>query len=164
MAQIYRPRERPSYRSAFAKGTLSEMPNPPYAVPATSFRFAALATLAGKAPLGGRREVALAVYLAARLADDTLPERGVSAEARAERATHAKSWLSSMALPVPVRSAIAKLIEATAAGPGPAGSGLSQVIVVAGAHLDANSRSELETLGASLSLILPTQGNGRSKV
>jgi hypothetical protein len=38
----------------------------------TPFRFPALASLAGRAPLGGDREVALATYLAARLAHDAL--------------------------------------------------------------------------------------------
>jgi hypothetical protein len=126
------------------------MPNPPYAVPATSFRFAALATLAGKAPLGGRREVALAMYLAARLADDTLPERGVSAETRTERAAHAKSWLSSMALAVPVRSALARLIEATSAGPSAAAAALPAVVAATGSHLDAGARAELDRLTATL--------------
>ncbi len=126
------------------------MPNPPYAVPATSFRFAALATLAGKAPLGGRREVALAVYLAARLADDTLPERAVSPEARKERAAHAKSWLSSMALTAPVRSALARLIEATASGPGPTAAALPAAITATGSHLDASARAELDRLTATL--------------
>jgi hypothetical protein len=125
-------------------------PNPPYAVPATSFRFAALATLAGNAPLGGRREVALAVYLAARLADDTLPERGVSAEARADRAAHAKSWLSSMALPAPIRTALARLIDATATGRGTTAAALPAVITATGSQLDAGARAELERLTASL--------------
>jgi len=126
------------------------MPNPPYAVPTTSFRFAALATLAGKAPLGGRREVALAVYLAARLADDTLPEHGVSAEARSERASHAKSWLSSMALAAPIRSALARLIDATATGRGAAAAALPAVIAATGNQLDAGARAELDQLTAVL--------------
>jgi len=126
------------------------MPNPPYAVPTTSFRFAALATLAGKAPLGGRREVALAVYLAARLADDTLPERGLSAEARSERASHAKSWLSSMALAAPIRSALARLIDATATGRGAAAAALPAVIAATGTQLDAGARAELDRLTAVL--------------
>ena len=67
--------------------------NPPYALATTTFRFAALAALAGRAPLGGQREVALATYLAARLAQDVLPERGVPQTSRAERAVGAKSWL-----------------------------------------------------------------------
>jgi hypothetical protein len=126
------------------------MPNPPYAVPTTSFRFAALATLAGKAPLGGRREVALAVYLAARLADDTLPEHGVSAEARSERASHAKSWLSSMALAAPIRSALARLIDATATGRAAAAAALPAVIAATGNQLDAGARAELDRLTAVL--------------
>ena len=134
------------------------MPNPPYAVPTTSFRFAALATLAGKAPLGGRREVALAVYLAARLADDTLPERGVSAEARVERAAHAKSWLSSMALTVPVRSSLARLIEATASGTRTsAAAALTAVVATTSSQLDANARAELERLGARLAEMPPKE-------
>jgi len=50
---------------------------PPYALAPTSFRFPALAALAGRAPLGGQREVVLAAYVVARLAHDTLAERGV---------------------------------------------------------------------------------------
>lgn len=126
------------------------MPNPPYAVPTTSFRFAALATLAGKAPLGGRREVALAVYLAARLADDTLPERGISAEPRAERAAHAKSWLSSIAVPAPVRNAVAKLIDATTDGAAAAAAALPAVATAAGSYLDPGGRAELERLTGQL--------------
>src|SRR5215216_5312955 len=43
---------------------------PPYALPAPVFRFRNLATLAGRAPIGGAREVALACFVAARLAND----------------------------------------------------------------------------------------------
>lgn len=129
---------------------MPQMPTPPYAVPSTSFRFAALATLAGKAPLGGRREVALAVYLAARLADDTLPERGVSAESRAERAAHAKSWLSSIALPAPVRSALAKVIDSTASGADAARQAMPALISATASYLDAGGRAEVERLAAAL--------------
>src|SRR5262245_54071178 len=68
---------------------------PPYALASTPFRFPALAALAGRAPLGGQREVALATYLAARLAHDTLPERAVSPTTRTERAANARTWLST---------------------------------------------------------------------
>src|SRR5881396_4039624 len=47
--------------------------HPPYALAPLSFRFAALATLAARAPIGGQREVALATYVAARLAHDAIP-------------------------------------------------------------------------------------------
>jgi hypothetical protein len=49
MAEIYRPHEAITraacYRRARGDDTFSTMPNPPYAVPTTSFRFADLATL-----------------------------------------------------------------------------------------------------------------------
>jgi hypothetical protein len=94
--------------------------------------------------------VALAVYLAARLADDTLPERGVSAEARTERAAHAKNWLSSMALTVPVRSSLARLIEATASGPRATAAALPAAIAAATSHLDTGARAELDRLTTAL--------------
>src|SRR5204863_7354540 len=43
---------------------------PPYALSAPVFKFRHLATLAGRAPIGGAREVALACFVAARLASD----------------------------------------------------------------------------------------------
>jgi hypothetical protein len=52
---------------------------PPYALEPLSFRFAALAALAGRAPIGGQREVALATYVVARLAHDAAPTRMVAA-------------------------------------------------------------------------------------
>jgi hypothetical protein len=155
MAEIYRPREAirraACYRRARGDDTFSTMPNPPYAVPTTSFRFAALATLAGKAPLGGRREVALAVYLSARLADDTLPERGVSTETRVARATHARSWLSSMAVPAPVRPVLVKLIDTTGAGGTATAQAIVAVISATGTYLDDGARLELERLARTIS-------------
>ena len=55
---------------------------PPYALTAPVFRFRHLAALAGRAPIGGAREVALACFVAARLVSDCcdpaleLDERG----------------------------------------------------------------------------------------
>src|SRR6185295_16617196 len=86
---------------------------PPYAVPPTEFRFPALAALAGRAQLGGDREVALAVYLAARLVQDSVGPACVSDPLRAERAANAKTWVSSFALPASVRPSITHLIEST---------------------------------------------------
>src|SRR3954465_7167797 len=60
---------------------------PPYAVPSTEFRFPALAALAGRAQLGGDREVALALYVAARLAQDCRGASALSDSSRAERAS-----------------------------------------------------------------------------
>ncbi len=123
---------------------------PPFAVIPTSFRFAGLAALAGRAPLGGQREVALAVYLVARLAQDTLPDRGLGDATRADRATAAKAWLSGVTLPAPVRSTLAKAVEASSGPPEPAGEAVREVSAVAGTYLDSSSRMELDQLAGAL--------------
>ena len=126
------------------------MPNPPYAVEPTAFRFAGLASLAGRSALGGQREVALATYLAARLADDTLPERGLSQPVRAERAAHAKTWLSTLALPPNLRSGLTKLVEASSGEPAAAAAATSEVARLAAGFLDIRAQAELEQLVAAL--------------
>ena len=124
---------------------------PPYALAPTSFRFPALATLAGRAPLGGQREVVLAAYVVARLAHDTLAERGVSAETRTDRAVHARTWLSTLALPSAARSALQRSIEASAAHARGAGEAMSGVIKAIDGFLDPPSRLELTQLVTVLS-------------
>lgn len=126
------------------------MPNPPYAVEPTTFRFPALAFLAGRSALGGQREVALATYLAARLAHDTHPARGVSQDARAERAAHAKNWLSTLVLPPNVRIALARLVDASAGEPMEAATAVGEVVRTTESFLDARARAELEQLAVAL--------------
>lgn len=123
---------------------------PPYALTPASFRFAALASLAGRAPLGGRREIALAVYLAARLAQDALPAHEVPQQARAERAGSAKQWLSTLSLPATVRPAIAGLIDASSRDAGAVSAGVRGALSVAGEALDRNARGELLQLASAL--------------
>src|ERR1051325_8158414 len=101
---------------------------PPYALSAMSFRFGALASLVGRAPLGGRREVAMALYLAARLAQDALPEREIAEAARRDRASHAKQWLSTLPLPAGVRPSLSALIDASAGEPAAASKCLRAAI------------------------------------
>ena len=122
---------------------------PPYALEPTPFRFPALASLAGRAPLGGEREIALATYLAARLAHDALTEREIAQEIRAERAASAKTWLSTLSLPTATRAALATLMDASGAN----GNGVAQavrgVLTATTNRLDRASRAELEGLAAS---------------
>jgi hypothetical protein len=124
--------------------------SPPYALEATSFRFPALAALAGRSALGGQREVALATYLAARLAHDVLPSRGLSSAVRGERANGAKTWLSTLALPAGVRPALARLVETSGSGPGPTAEALRAVIAATTTLLDGRSKAELDQLAAAL--------------
>jgi hypothetical protein len=119
---------------------------PPYALAPTPFRFPALASLAGRAPLGGEREVALATYLVARLAHDSLPDRGIPQPVRAERATNAKTWLATLALPAPIRSALIRLIEASGDDPAGVATPLRGVITATSNRLDRAARLELDRL------------------
>jgi hypothetical protein len=125
---------------------------PPYALPAPVFRFRNLATLAGRAPIGGAREVALACFVAARLANDCSdPALSLDEDARAARYAAAKGWLGTVAIPAPVRAPIAKLAEASANGhPDAMAPLVSALIKAADAFLDTPARSDLEHLAARL--------------
>ena len=101
-------------------------------------------------PLGGQREVALATYLAARLAHDCLPERGLSDSVRYERANGAKTWLATLTLPAPVRPVLAKLVESTSGQRAQTAEALRAVITVTANVLDSRARSELDQLAANL--------------
>ena len=121
--------------------------NPPYALATTAFRFAALAALAGRAPLGGQREVALAAYMAARLAQDVLPERGVPQTSRAERAAGAKNWLATLSLPAAVRPALSRARRTRPATDRTSTADALRAVAAATAtFLDSRARSELDRL------------------
>lgn len=117
--------------------------------PAT-FRFPGLAALAGRAPLGGPREVAIATYVAARLAQDILAARGISPATRVDRSAQARTWLANVALPNGVRSALTRLIDAAAADAGAACLAVRSVIEVTAPTLDQMSRLELDQLAKTL--------------
>ena len=88
-------------------------PSPPYALATPRFRFRALAALAGRSPLGGEREVALATLLAARLAVGALPPQPLPQGVRITRANGARSWFAALALPATLRQPLARLVDAT---------------------------------------------------
>ena len=124
---------------------------PPYALAPTTFRFRAIAALAGRAPLGGGRETALACYVVARLAVGCLPDTALPAEDRAARASAARTWLASLALPVPVRAPLVKVIESTRHDSRPA---VAVAIVtaadIAASYLDGPALAELRALATEL--------------
>jgi hypothetical protein len=127
------------------QGSFAPVP-PPYALSSPAFRFRALASLAGRAPLGGPREVTLAAYLVARLVDDCLPDRQLSATARVERSSAARGWLANVVLPAPVRTALTKLAAATAGDLSDVAPTLAGVIAATTSYLDAAARAELDRL------------------
>jgi hypothetical protein len=123
-------------------------PLPPFAVPPVRFPFRALAARAGRAPLGGEREVALAALMIARLSCDALGVRAHGPVQRAERATAAKAWLASLAVPARARPALARALEATARDGEAIAAALSDLIKVAAQWLDEPSMAELRAITA----------------
>jgi len=126
--------------------------SPPYSLAPALFRFRALATNAGRAPLGGAREAGLACYVGARLAAALLPPFVLSDEARVSRAAAARVWLASLALPAAIRAPLVKLIDATRASPlEQAGAALVTVADAAASYLDGPALAELRALASQLS-------------
>jgi hypothetical protein len=131
---------------------------PPYALSAPVFRFRNLAALAGRAPIGGAREVALACFVAARLVADCCdPALELDEEARAARCVGAKGWLGTIAIPSPVRTPVAKLADASSlANPAVMAPLVGSLAKAAESFLDPASRSELDGLAAKLAAMAPT--------
>jgi hypothetical protein len=129
-----------------------QSPLPPYALATPAFPFPHLASLAGRAPIGGTREVALACFVAARLAADcAAPATEASTVGRSARCAGAKGWLATLALPPAVRVPLLRCVESTGEGsPRAVGHELAELAAAGAAYLDPSSRSELETLATTL--------------
>ena len=128
------------------------MPTLPYALTPLVFPFRHLAAHAGRAGLGGGREVALGCFLVARLAADRLAsDDDGDGDGRAARAAGAKSWLGAITIPAAVRGHLAKCLEMSTAAPAPAlAEELRALTTAAAPWLDAGSRSELDALATEL--------------
>jgi hypothetical protein len=124
----------------------------PYSLERLAFPFPALAALAGRLPLGGGREVALATLLVARLASGVHPATPLGTPDRVARAASAKVWLASLALPAAARPPLARCIEATAGSAAQVAAALRSVLAVTNTHLDAPALLELEAFARQLEL------------
>ncbi len=122
----------------------------PYALEALQFRFPALAALAGRLPLGGGREVALAALMTARLARGLLPDDTLPAVDRASRAAAAKVWLASLALPQATRAPFVRCTESTTSTALQTAGALRSLVAATNSHLDRPSIQELERLARQL--------------
>lgn len=123
---------------------------PPYAVAPNVFPFPALAALAGKAPLGGPREIALACLVGARLASGCI-EPVIPAAERGARAAAARSWLGSLNLPPGIRNAVTRVADASTGDSGSAvAAALLKVMEVTAGQVDGHARLELQRLTVSL--------------
>lgn len=124
---------------------------PPFALANPSFRFRALVSHAGRAALGGDREVALACFGTARLAAAMLPPYLLSPTDVSARAAAMKQWVASIALPNSARHAVTAVIDAVSAGnKGAASAGIEHLVKVAGPQLDPPSIAELHELAREL--------------
>jgi hypothetical protein len=125
-------------------------PRQPYALDTPTFAFAAIASFAAKAPLGGPREIGLAAYVTARMADDVVAQPPLAADARRSRAASARRWLMTLAIADPARRAFIDLAAATEGVAGETAVAVRRVIEVTAGILDAAARGELERLAREL--------------
>lgn len=116
------------------------------------FRFPALAAQAGRAPLGGTREVALACLMAARLATDArCAALELTRRAHTERTHSARNLFASLAIPPAIRAACMRVTEATVrADTLELGAALAAVLTAARRHLDSAGVEELDRVITSL--------------
>lgn len=130
---------------------IANAPRAPYALEPAAFPFPALAAMAGRAPLGGPRELALACFLVARIVGAAARDDALSSEQQQARVRAARSWLGSAALPTPMRSALTKLLESTGSGSREAvKSALESVMAVTANQLDSGARLELGRLAQAI--------------
>ena len=128
------------------------MPSLPYALTPLVFPFRHLAAHAGRAGLGGGREVALGCFLVARLSAERLADGESDGDDRQARAAGARSWLGAITIPSGVRGHLTRCVELSADAPSPAlAEELRALTTAASPWLDAGSRSELDALAAELS-------------
>jgi len=122
----------------------------PYGLEPLTFPYPALAALAGRLPHGGGREVALAALMAARLSHQLQTPATTPPVDRTARASAAKVWLASLALPANTRVPFARCIEATTTTPLQVAGALRSLVAVTSGHLDGASVQELERLARQL--------------
>lgn len=127
-------------------------PRAPYALEPTFFRFPHLAAQAGRAGMGGPREIALACLVVARIAADCIEDgTNLLPDQLRTRSMNARHWLGAATLPANVRHALVRLAE-TSVGDDPASlkAAVESVIAVTANQLDAGARLELARLAQTV--------------
>jgi hypothetical protein len=117
---------------------------PRFALATPVFRFRSLATLAGRAPLGGDRETLLVCLQIGRLCAGILKPYELSDDTLNARIEGTKQWLASMAIPNAIRSAAFGIFGALAGHERTrAAQAFEDLVKAAAAQLDETSRAEL---------------------
>ncbi len=120
----------------------------PYSLEPLGFPFPALAARAGRLPLGGGREAALAALMVAHLADSMRSD--LAQPERAARISQAKIWLASLALPGTTRAPLTRCVDATAGTASQVATALRSVVAATSSYLDGAAVQELEQLARQL--------------
>lgn len=115
------------------------------------FRFRALATLAGRLPLGGERELAMALLVGARLADGCTSREPLAAELRKARGQGARHWMGTLTLQAAARTAAQQVADASGGESRESvATALERLATFVAPLLDPPSRAELKQLLALL--------------
>ena len=122
-------------------------PRAPYSLEPNAFPLPALAAQAGRAPLGGQRETALACFVVGRLISAACAGSASSSEAGKERVQGVKHWLGAAALPTPLKQGLIRAAECASDGDrGGVKTALDSVMTVTANQLDPAARLELARL------------------
>jgi hypothetical protein len=124
---------------------------PRYSLEEPVFPFPALAAAAGRATLGGPREVTLVCLMAARLAAALVDTFEIAPEQHRERAERARQWSATLVVPGDVRAMLMRVIElAGRSDRAAAAAALDDLSAAASAQLDESSRAELRSVATKL--------------
>ena len=130
---------------------------PRFALATPHFRFRALAAFAGRAALGGDREVALACLVVTRLASGMLAPFDIQAADSKSRSAAAKQWLSALSLPSSIRIPLTHVADAVATGnPTATGAALERMLVAISRNIDEASAAEVRAIIVELSPSAPS--------
>lgn len=122
-------------------------PRAPYSLEPNAFPLPALAALAGRAPLGGQREVALACFVVGRLVASASTASAAGSEHGRERLQGIRHWLGSATLAAPLKHVLIQAAECASEGDKPgAKTALDSVMTVTANQLDPAARLELSRL------------------
>ena len=125
---------------------------PRFALVTPHFRFRALVSFAGRASLGGDREVAMACLVAGRLAAGMLPPLNIAHADAKSRSAAARQWLSSLSLPPAIRTPLAQVADAVVSGnPATTAAALERMLAAVSRNIDEASAAELRALVTELS-------------
>lgn len=125
-------------------------PRAPYSLEPNAFPLPGLAALAGRAPLGGPRETALACFVVGRLIASSAGG-GAESEGVRERVNGVKHWLGSAALGAPLKQALTRAAECASEGDqSGVKAALDSVITITANQLDPAARLELGRLSQAV--------------